>query len=73
LCCGSSSSPGGDGEGRGGHAFYCYDRLTGMNECGSDPGRNGLSVGEFHAYCREDAADASLTMTTLSTHDTKAQ
>jgi len=22
-------------------AFYCYDRLTGMNEVGSDPGRNG--------------------------------
>ncbi len=52
-------------------AFYCYDRLTGMNEVGSDPGRNGLSVDEFHAYCAKMQATHPLTMTTLSTHDTK--
>jgi (1->4)-alpha-D-glucan 1-alpha-D-glucosylmutase len=52
-------------------AFYCYDRLTGMNEVGSDPGRNGVSVGEFHAYCEKMQATHPLTMTTLSTHDTK--
>jgi (1->4)-alpha-D-glucan 1-alpha-D-glucosylmutase len=52
-------------------AFYCYNRLTGMNEVGSDPGRNGLSVGEFHAYCAKMQATHPLTMTTLSTHDTK--
>ena len=52
-------------------AFYCYDRLTGMNEVGSDPGRNGVSVAEFHAYCEKMQATHPLTMTTLSTHDTK--
>jgi (1->4)-alpha-D-glucan 1-alpha-D-glucosylmutase len=52
-------------------AFYCYDRLTGMNEVGSDPGRNGLSVAEFHTYCERMQATHPATMTTLSTHDTK--
>jgi (1->4)-alpha-D-glucan 1-alpha-D-glucosylmutase len=52
-------------------AFYCYDRLTGMNEVGSDPGRNGLSVAEFHAYCAKMQATHPSTMTALSTHDTK--
>ena len=52
-------------------AFYCYNRQTGMNEVGSDPGRNGLSVGEFHSYCERMQATHPLTMTTLATHDTK--
>ncbi|NYF88781.1 malto-oligosyltrehalose synthase [Tunturibacter empetritectus] len=52
-------------------AFYCYNRLTGMNEVGSDPGRNGLSVEEFHSYCRKMQETHPCTMTTLSTHDTK--
>lgn len=52
-------------------AFYCYNRLTGMNEVGSDPGRDGLSVAEFHAYCERMQTTHPLTMTTLSTHDTK--
>ncbi len=52
-------------------AFYCFNRLTGMNEVGSDPGRNGLSVAEFHAYCEKMQATHPSTMTTLSTHDTK--
>ncbi len=52
-------------------AFYCFNRLTGMNEVGSDPGRDGLSVAEFHAYCAKMQTTHPLTMTTLSTHDTK--
>ncbi len=52
-------------------AFYCFNRLTGMNEVGSDPGRNGLSVAEFHAYCTKMLATHPATLTTLSTHDTK--
>jgi (1->4)-alpha-D-glucan 1-alpha-D-glucosylmutase len=52
-------------------AFYCYNRLTGMNEVGSDPGRNGLSVAEFHSYCERMQRTFPATMTTLSTHDTK--
>ncbi len=52
-------------------AFYCYNRLSAMNEVGGDPGSNGLSVGEFHTYCEKMQATHPLTMTTLSTHDTK--
>ena len=52
-------------------AFYCYNRLTGMNEVGSDPGRDGLSIAEFHSYHERMQATHPLTMTTLSTHDTK--
>jgi (1->4)-alpha-D-glucan 1-alpha-D-glucosylmutase len=52
-------------------AFYCYNRLSGMNEVGSDPGRHGVSVGEFHSYCERMQATKPATMTTLSTHDTK--
>jgi (1->4)-alpha-D-glucan 1-alpha-D-glucosylmutase len=52
-------------------AFYCYNRLTSLNEVGNDPGRDGLSVAEFHAYCEKMQATHPVTMTTLATHDTK--
>ena len=52
-------------------AFYCFNRLTAMNEVGADPAVNGLSIEEFHAYCAKMQATHPLTMTTLSTHDTK--
>lgn len=52
-------------------AFYCYNRLMGMNEVGADPGRDGVSVAEFHAYCAKMQETHPCTMTTLSTHDTK--
>jgi (1->4)-alpha-D-glucan 1-alpha-D-glucosylmutase len=52
-------------------AFYCFNRLTGLNEVGSDPGRDGITVEEFHGYCEKMQATRPLTMTTLSTHDTK--
>lgn len=52
-------------------ALYCYNRLSGMNEVGGDPGRDGLSISEFHSYCEKMQATHPLTMTTLSTHDTK--
>jgi (1->4)-alpha-D-glucan 1-alpha-D-glucosylmutase len=52
-------------------AFYCYNRLTGMNEVGSNPGRHGLSIEEFHTYCEKMQATNPATMTALSTHDTK--
>ncbi len=42
-----------------------------MNEVGGDPGRDGISIAEFHAYCQKMQATHPLTMTTLSTHDTK--
>ena len=52
-------------------AFYCFNRLVGLNEVGSDPGRDGISVADFHSYCEKMQATRPLTMTTLSTHDTK--
>jgi (1->4)-alpha-D-glucan 1-alpha-D-glucosylmutase len=52
-------------------AFYCYNRLVAMCEVGGDPGSNGLSVAEFHAYNAKMQATHPHTMTALSTHDTK--
>ena len=52
-------------------AFYRYLRLSALNEVGGDPGRFGLPVGEFHRACQEQQSTWPLSMTTLSTHDTK--
>jgi (1->4)-alpha-D-glucan 1-alpha-D-glucosylmutase len=52
-------------------AFYCFNRMIGLNEVGGAPGLNGLTVAEFHDYCAKMQATHPLTMTTLSTHDTK--
>ena len=52
-------------------AFYCFNRLTALCEVGGDPGRDGISLEEFHAYQAKMQATHPSTMTTLSTHDTK--
>ena len=52
-------------------AFYCFNRMIGLNEVGGAPGRNGLAIREFHDYCEKVQVTHPLTMTTLSTHDTK--
>ena len=52
-------------------AFYDFDRLIGLNEVGGDPGNDGVSVAEFHAYQARMQRTHPQTMTTLSTHDTK--
>ena len=52
-------------------AFYRYNRLVAMNEVGGDPGRDGMTVEEFHAYNAHMQEHTPGTMTTLSTHDTK--
>lgn len=52
-------------------AFYCFNRLIAACEVGGDPGSNGISVSDFHAYNRTMQATHPLTMVTLSTHDTK--
>jgi len=52
-------------------AFYCYNRLTALNEVGADPSKDGSTIEEFHAYNQKMQATHPLTMTTLSTHDTK--
>jgi (1->4)-alpha-D-glucan 1-alpha-D-glucosylmutase len=52
-------------------AFYCFNRMIGMNEVGGAPGRNGITLEEFHECCANMHSTHPLTMTTLSTHDTK--
>ena len=52
-------------------AFYSYNRLSAMNEVGADPACNGSTIEEFHVYNAKMQATHPLTMTTLSTHDTK--
>jgi len=52
-------------------AFYRYLRLSALNEVGGDPGRFGVSIEAFHGSCGARQADWPLSMTTLSTHDTK--
>ncbi len=52
-------------------AFYCFNRMIGLNEVGGAPGCNGLTIEEFHEYCAKMQRTHPLTMTTLSSHDTK--
>ena len=52
-------------------ALYCFNRMIGLNEVGGAPDRDGVSLAEFHEYCARMQATRPLTMTTLSTHDTK--
>ncbi|MGA9669430.1 MAG: malto-oligosyltrehalose synthase [Terracidiphilus sp.] len=52
-------------------AFYCFNRMIGLNEVGGAPDRNGLTVAEFHDYCAKMQATHPQTMTALATHDTK--
>ncbi|MCP2335397.1 alpha-amylase family glycosyl hydrolase [Actinomadura rupiterrae] len=54
-------------------AFYRWSRMASLNEVGGDPTRFAVAPADFHAYCGGVAADWPLTMTTLSTHDTKRQ
>ena len=52
-------------------AFYCFNRMIGLNEVGNAPDCNGVATSEFLDYCEKMQATHPLTMTTLSTHDTK--
>lgn len=52
-------------------AFYRWLRQSGANEVGGDPGTLSVEVDEFHEYAENRLATWPLTMTTLSTHDTK--
>jgi (1->4)-alpha-D-glucan 1-alpha-D-glucosylmutase len=51
--------------------FYCFNRMIGLNEVGGSPDLNGISIAQFHEYNAKMQAEHPLTMTTLSTHDTK--
>jgi (1->4)-alpha-D-glucan 1-alpha-D-glucosylmutase len=52
-------------------AFYRWFRFAALNEVGGDPAHFGVSPGGWHVYCSERQKTLPLTMTTLSTHDTK--
>lgn len=52
-------------------AFYCFNRMIGLNEVGGSPASDGSTVEHFHEYCRRMQATRPMSMTTLSTHDTK--
>src|SRR3954447_25473956 len=52
-------------------AFYRYHRLAAWSEVGGAPGPFGLSPADFHEACAHTQQRWPLTMTTLSTHDTK--
>jgi (1->4)-alpha-D-glucan 1-alpha-D-glucosylmutase len=52
-------------------AFYRYTRLGTLTEVGADPVEFSLSVEEFHRRMQKRQEEIPLSMTTLSTHDTK--
>lgn len=52
-------------------AFYRWFRLAGANEVGGHPEQLSLPVADFHAYAAQRLREWPLTMTTLTTHDTK--
>lgn len=52
-------------------AFYCYNRMIGLNEVGGAPDRDGLSIEEIHDFLRKRQELHPFTMNALTTHDTK--
>lgn len=52
-------------------ALYCYNRLTGLNEVGSNPEKPVYSLDEFHKRNQQSQRRRYSTMISLSTHDTK--
>jgi (1->4)-alpha-D-glucan 1-alpha-D-glucosylmutase len=52
-------------------AFFRYNRLGTLTEVGADPTEFALEPEEFHARMAGRQAELPLSMTTLSTHDTK--
>ncbi len=51
--------------------FYRYLPLIALNEVGGDPSSWGTTVQQWHQACERQQRDWPLTMTCLSTHDTK--
>ncbi|MBT2537134.1 malto-oligosyltrehalose synthase [Arthrobacter sp. ISL-69] len=52
-------------------AFFRYTRLGTLTEVGADPTEFALAPSEFHRRMERREAELPLSMTTLSTHDTK--
>jgi (1->4)-alpha-D-glucan 1-alpha-D-glucosylmutase len=51
--------------------FYCLNYFTSLTEVGGDPGRFGVTDGEFHQFCRKQQERGGRSMLCSSTHDTK--
>jgi len=52
-------------------AFYRYNRLTGLNEVGGDPGLFGVSPEQFHEACADARENRPFSLLASTTHDTK--
>ena len=52
-------------------AFYRYNRLTSLNDVGSDLQRFGTTISEFHAASQQRSINWPHTMLATSTHDSK--
>lgn len=52
-------------------AFYRVSRLASLTEVGADPAEFSMTIAEFHDRQQTRLAAYPLSMTTLSTHDTK--
>lgn len=52
-------------------AFFRYTRLGTLTEVGAEPTEFAITAGEFHERMRSRQDTIPLSMTTLSTHDTK--
>lgn len=52
-------------------AFYRYTPLTSANEVGGDPSRAAISTDDLSSWVANTTAHWPVTMTTLTTHDTK--
>lgn len=51
--------------------LYQYNRLLCCNEVGSEPERGGVSIEEFHKFCKRKREKWPLGFLASSTHDTK--
>jgi (1->4)-alpha-D-glucan 1-alpha-D-glucosylmutase len=52
-------------------AFYQFTRLSSLTEVGGDPAEFTIDLDEYHHRQQQRLSTTPLTMTTLSTHDTK--
>ncbi|HEY9699170.1 MAG TPA: malto-oligosyltrehalose synthase [Trichocoleus sp.] len=51
--------------------MYVYNRLISLNEVGSQPGRFGISIEDFHTYNQNRSSQWPHAMSATATHDTK--
>jgi len=52
-------------------ALYCYNRLVGLNDVGSNLANPSVNLDDFHRWCAYAQQHQPQSMLTLTTHDTK--